>query len=254
MKDLITYGGRSLLLNIVFVVLNLTGLTFLVMGNHDSFTAQSSLFNTLGLIFIILSTGGLTLLKGRLIMSGVSRVLVGGLFIVSGLVKANDPIGFSYKLEEYFEDGALAFRIKEWFGAPDFSLEFFMDYALLISVLICIAEIVLGVLTLIGGKMKLVSYLMLFMMLFFTFLTWHTASCDNEHKFLDRDTYAATDALAGIKIEEAPDNPDITIVSHTDKEVVIDEMKKPQCVDDCGCFGDALKGSVGRSLTPKESL
>lgn len=26
------------------------------------------------------------------------------------------------------------------------------------------------------------------------------------------------------------------------------------CVDDCGCFGDALKGSVGRSLTPWESF
>ena len=36
-------------------------------------------------------------------MSSVARVLVGGLFIVSGLIKANDPIGFSYKLEEYFD-------------------------------------------------------------------------------------------------------------------------------------------------------
>jgi hypothetical protein len=35
---------------------------------------------------------------------------------------------------------------------------------------------------------------------------------------------------------------------------VIDEVKSPQCVDDCGCFGDALKGSVGRSLYPSESL
>ena len=53
-------------------------------------------------------------------MSSVARVLVGGLFIVSGSVKANDPMGFAYKLEEYFEDGALAYRIKEWFGAPGF--------------------------------------------------------------------------------------------------------------------------------------
>jgi hypothetical protein len=35
---------------------------------------------------------------------------------------------------------------------------------------------------------------------------------------------------------------------------VVDEMKQPQCVSDCGCFGDAMKGSIGRSLTPKESL
>ena len=30
------------------------------------------------------------------------RTIVGSLFIVSGLIKANDPLGFSYKLEEYF--------------------------------------------------------------------------------------------------------------------------------------------------------
>ena len=30
------------------------------------------------------------------------RVFVGVLFIISGLIKANDPLGFSYKMEEYF--------------------------------------------------------------------------------------------------------------------------------------------------------
>ena len=171
MKDRVSIEGRSLVFNIVFVVLNLTGLTFLVLGNHEAFEAKYMLFNTIGLILMILSTGGMIIFKGKLLMSSVSRVLVGGLFIVSGLVKANDPLGFSYKLEEYFEDGALAFRIKEWFGAPGFSMEFFMDFALLLSILICIVEIVLGVLIIIGGKIKLVSYLMVFMMLFFTFFT-----------------------------------------------------------------------------------
>src|SRR5438128_916978 len=33
----------------------------------------------------------------------IARFLVGGLFIFSGFIKANDPLGFSYKLEEYFE-------------------------------------------------------------------------------------------------------------------------------------------------------
>ena len=31
-----------------------------------------------------------------------SIIFVGILFIISGLIKANDPLGFSYKLEEYF--------------------------------------------------------------------------------------------------------------------------------------------------------
>lgn len=254
MKEQITFGGRSLIFNIAFVVLNLTGLTFLVMGYHDNFVDQKVLFLTIGLILMMLSIGGMILFKGRLMMASVARILVGGLFIVSGLVKANDPIGFAYKLEEYFEDGALAYRIKELFGAPSFSLEFFIDYALALSVIICIVEIVLGVLTIIGGKIKLVSYLMMLMMVFFTFLTWHTANCDADKKFLDRDTYEMSDPIAQIKIDEAPANADVTIVSQTATTLIVDEMKKPQCVDDCGCFGDAMKGSVGRSLTPKESL
>ena len=31
------------------------------------------------------------------------RFLVGTLFIISGLIKANDAVGFSYKLGEYFD-------------------------------------------------------------------------------------------------------------------------------------------------------
>ncbi|MDX2361608.1 MAG: DoxX family membrane protein [Crocinitomicaceae bacterium] len=254
MKEQVTLQGRSFLINSIFIAVNLTGLTFLVMGYHDNFVEQSTLFKFIGIILMILSIAGLILFRGRYLMSSVSRVLVGGLFIVSGLVKANDPLGFSYKLEEYFEDGALAFRIKEWFGLPGFSLEVFIDYALILSVVICIAEIVLGVLTIIGGKIKLVSYLMMIMMVFFTFLTWHTANCDKDQRFADHDTYAMTDPLAQLKIDEAEYNEDVTVLSTSSSEVVIEEMKTPQCVSDCGCFGDAMKGSVGRSLSPKESL
>ena len=31
-----------------------------------------------------------------------SRIFVGILFIISGFIKLNDPLGFSYKLQEYF--------------------------------------------------------------------------------------------------------------------------------------------------------
>jgi uncharacterized membrane protein YphA (DoxX/SURF4 family) len=254
MNRINTIHGQSLVINAVLIILNLTGLTFVTLGFHDSFESSKTLFLILGFALMSLSIAGLIILKGRLFMSMVSRLLVGGLFIVSGLIKANDPLGFSYKLEEYFEDGALAFRIKEWFGAPGFSLEFLIDSALFLSVVICIAEIVLGVLVLIGGKIKLVSWLLVLMMLFFTFLTWHTANCDPDIKFVDRDTYVMSDPLAQIKIDESKTNAEIKIISKSTDEVVVEEMKQPQCVSDCGCFGDAMKGSVGRSLTPKESL
>jgi uncharacterized membrane protein YphA (DoxX/SURF4 family) len=247
-------AGRSLILNTVFVAVNIVGLVFLVMGYHKSFESQSFLFKVVGNILMALSITSIIIFKGRLMMNNVSRVLVGGLFIVSGLVKANDPIGFAYKLEEYFEDGALAYRIKELFGMPEFSLDFLIPMALTLSVFICVIEIVLGVLTIFGLKMKWVSSLLLAMMLFFTFLTWHTANCDGATNFKDRDVYEASNPMGQDKADDAKKNEAITVVSRNNKEIVIDEMKQPQCVDDCGCFGDALKGSLGRSLTPKESM
>lgn len=247
-------GGRSIYINTLLILLNLFGLTLIVMSHHKNFEESSIWLPVSGYSVFVFSIIGLILFKGRLLMNSFSRILVGGLFIVSGLVKANDPIGFSYKLEEYFEDGALAFRIKEWFGAPEFSLEWFIQFALPLSVIICVFEIVLGVLTILGKRMKVVSVLLVAMMAFFTFLTWHTANCDPSKEFMDRDRYEVSDPIAQAKIEAAKTNQDIKIVSKNREYVVVEEMKLPQCVDDCGCFGDALKGSVGRSLTPAESL
>lgn len=256
MKDKINYSvaGHSLVVNAFLIGLNLLGVALVTMGFHDSQIDSKWLLAGIGFLLIGLTTVGVLIFKGPIMMSFVSRVLVGSLFIVSGLIKANDPYGFSLKLEEYFEDGALAFRIKEWFSIPDFSLEFLIPYALLLSVIICIVEIVLGVLVLIGGKIKLTSWLLLLMIAFFTFLTWHTATCDPNKKFIDRDTYAINSSMAQIKLEESKTDKNIKIVSKKDGQVVVDEKKSTQCVSDCGCFGDAMKGSVGRSLTPKESL
>lgn len=254
MKKTYTLEGQSLFFNSIFILANLIGIALITMGFHESFVDQKWLYAGPGFGILILSAIGVFIFKGKLFMAFVSRILVGGLFIVSGLIKANDPYGFAYKLEEYFEDGALAFRIKEAFGMPDFSLEFLIPWALTFSIIICVFEIVLGVLALIGGKIKMVSWLLLLMMLFFTFLTWHTANCDGNSKFLDRDTYALNSEIAQLKLEESKVNKEIKIISKKDGKLVVDEMKQPQCVLDCGCFGDAMKGSVGRSLTPKETL
>jgi uncharacterized membrane protein YphA (DoxX/SURF4 family) len=89
-----------------------------------------------------------------------SRLLVGLLFIVSGLIKANDPLGFSYKLEEYFSV---------------FGMDWMAPMALSISILISVAEVILGVATLLGTKMKPVSWSLLGLIVFFTFLTFYSA-------------------------------------------------------------------------------
>ncbi len=112
----------------------------------------------------------------------ISRILVGGLFIISGLIKANDTVGFSYKLQEYFEVFADKAQFKldmhsSWL--PDFLLDFMVwsfhlmhDIALPMAMFIVIFEIVLGVMTITGTKMVWVANSMLAMILFFTFLTF----------------------------------------------------------------------------------
>ena len=92
-------------------------------------------------------------------------MFVGALFVVSGLIKSNDALGFMYKLEEYFEPGAL-------------NLEYLTPYALQIAIFVCIAEILLGIALLVGALPKLTTVLTMVMMVFFTWLTWYTATCD----------------------------------------------------------------------------
>lgn len=249
-----SFEGKSLVFNILFILINLTGLTFLAVGYHDNFVETGLFYRILGYLLLV---GGLVMIglfRGWMMFAYFSRVLVGGLFIVSGLIKANDPIGFSLKLEEYFEDGALAYRVKELFNWDSFTLEFLIEHALLLSIIICIVEIILGVLAIIGGKIRLTTWLMLLMMIFFTLLTWHTKNCDPNTTFRDVDVYALDSSIAQIKIADAPNNENIEILEQNESSVTIAEMKKPQCVDDCGCFGDAMKGSVGRSMTPQESF
>ncbi len=91
--------------------------------------------------------------------------MVGSLFIVSGLIKANDALGFVYKLEEYFEPGAL-------------NLPGLTDWALPLAVFICVGEILLGVAMVIGALPKITAMLTGIIMAFFTWLTWYTANCD----------------------------------------------------------------------------
>lgn len=92
----------------------------------------------------------------------ISRIFVGVLFIISGLIKLNDPVGFSFKLEEYFSPGVL-------------DLPFFMPMALAISIFVVIVEVILGVLLLIGFKPKFTVWSLLLMIVFFTFLTFYSA-------------------------------------------------------------------------------
>ncbi len=92
----------------------------------------------------------------------ISRILVGLLFIFSGLIKINDPVGFSFKLEEYF-------------GPTVFNIDFLLPYVLPLAIFIVVLEVLLGVFLLIGLKKELTIYSLFAMIVFFTFLTWYSA-------------------------------------------------------------------------------
>lgn len=89
------------------------------------------------------------------------RIGVGLLFIFSGLIKANDPLGFSYKLEEYFEV---------------FHIMFLSDLAVCFAILLCAMEMVLGFALLIGVRSKQVAWGLLLLIIFFAFLTFYSAA------------------------------------------------------------------------------
>jgi uncharacterized membrane protein YphA (DoxX/SURF4 family) len=91
-----------------------------------------------------------------------SRIVVGILFIVSGLIKLNDPVGFSFKLEEYFSPSVL-------------DLGFLTPLALALAIFIVIFEVMLGIVLLIGYQKKITIWSLLAMILFFTFLTFYSA-------------------------------------------------------------------------------
>ncbi|MFB9109872.1 BT_3928 family protein [Flavobacterium gyeonganense] len=99
------------------------------------------------------------------IITQFSRIFVGVLFIISGLIKLNDPVGFSYKLTEYFSE-------------PVFNMPFLAPFTLGLAIFLVILEVVLGVMLLVGYKTKTTIWSLLVLIVFFTFLTFYSAYFD----------------------------------------------------------------------------
>lgn len=86
----------------------------------------------------------------------ILRVITGILFVFSGLVKANDPLGLSYKMQEFFAAlhvGALS------------------PFSLGLSIAMITLEVLAGVAVLAGYRLRFFGSLILVMILVFTFLT-----------------------------------------------------------------------------------
>ncbi|CAN5259395.1 DoxX family protein [soil metagenome] len=181
--------------------------------------SKMSLGIILGLLVIIINFN--TFFGRFRWLTHICRILVGGLFIFSGFIKANDPVGFSIKLEEYFEVFGQGFScdmkiegktdanipcVREMQQAEvktsESSLkpmyDFFGKYSLELAIIICGFEMALGLFLILGIQVRWTLLLLLAMIVFFAFLTFYSACCNK--------------------------------------------------VTSCGCFGDAIK------LTPWESF
>lgn len=135
-------------------------------------------------------------------LATISRILVGLLFIFSGFIKANDPLGFSYKLTEYYQV---------------FGLKFLISTGLYQAMFICVLEIVLGFAVLMGTRMKVTATLLLAMIVFFTLLTGYTAV---GNWFFENPDHSTTQWFANL-------------LNFKPKEIYY--------MTDCGCFGEFIK-------------
>jgi len=172
----------------------------------------------------------------KLSFISICRIIVGTIFVLSGLIKANDPYGTGFKLEEYFEVFSqdigktkvelpveVAEDVKnspcysklnfekqyEYKDIPEDKLggfkklllkifKFFHDHAFQLSMFITTFEVILGMMILFGINMRLTTWMLLGMTVFFAFLTFYSAQYNK--------------------------------------------------VTDCGCFGDAIKFTPWQSF------
>ncbi|MCS6928251.1 MAG: DoxX family protein [Saprospiraceae bacterium] len=184
-------------------------------------TSLSTLVVTFALTAAVLTL--LTYWLRRIQHVGVSllQYFCGVWFIFSGAVKAIDPIGTAYKMEDYFTAFESTFGgLQNGFAklAPVFPV--LARYSEGFSIGMIALEIVLGVMLVLGFWRRLTAWLFFLLLLFFTFLTGFTY-------------------LTGFVPPDA---------NFFDWAKWGPYVKTQMRVTDCGCFGDFIK------LDPKVSF
>jgi uncharacterized membrane protein YphA (DoxX/SURF4 family) len=181
----------------------------------------STLLINIGIAAVILSAVLYFAYKSRIksLLMTLIQNFCGVLFVFSGWVKAVDPLGTAYKMEQYFDEFYSTFEAT-WFGflAPVFP--YFSKHAIWFALIMIVFEIVLGVMLIIGARQKFASWAFLLLVAFFTVLTgftYLTGYVPAEANFFQFGSWAEYNA---------------------------NNMK----VTDCGCFGDFIK------LEPKVSF
>lgn len=176
----------------------------------------------------------------------------GALFVFSGFVKAMDPLGTAYKLEQYFAEFESTFE-PTWFGFLSPLFPTMAAFAVELSVGVIVFEIVLGIMLIIGAAPKFTSWAFFLLVAFFTFLTgftYLTGYVPGEEVVLVEDAAGLPQKMTISELENAVDvtPTDTLTVNFFNFSLWGDYQETNMRVTDCGCFGDFLK------LQPKTSF
>ena len=100
------------------------------------------------------------------VLYSIGRWLLGGMFVFSGLIKLNDPLGTAIKLEEYF-----AVFANDISGLFDLLVPGALGFAFAVILL----ELLLGVALLLGYRLRVITWVTVGLLVFFSFLTFYSA-------------------------------------------------------------------------------
>ena len=171
----------------------------------------------------------------------------GAFFIFSGGVKAVDPLGTVYKLEQYFSEFESTFS-ETWFSGISGIFPFLAEFGLAVSIFVVVFEIVLGILLIIGHAKKFTNWSFLIIILFFTFLTGYTyltGHVPTSDAVVITNTEGETARIfageEGDKLENGWVVQDTVNSNVFNFASWVPWEETNMKVTDCGCFGDFLK-------------
>lgn len=172
---------------------------------------------------------------------------VGCFFIFSGFVKAVDPLGTSYKMQEYFEAfGAIGLR-PLW--------EYIAGYSTFFAIVMIAAELFFGLMLIIAWKPRFTVGIIWLLTLFFTLLTGFTylSGYGVTNTFLILSAIVILLFAAAAFPAKQSRRVNFTILAFTVAFVLFIASKftghfftcefteNKMQVTDCGCFGDFIK-------------
>ncbi len=184
-------------------------------------TSLSTLILAFALVAAVLTGITHRLRRTHSVLISFLQYFCGVWFVFSGAVKAIDPIGTAYKMEDYFAAFESTFSgLQNAFAQLAPLFPWLAHYSAGFSIVMIVFEITLGLMLVLGYLRRPTAWLFLLIVAFFTFLTGFTY-------------------LTGFVPPEA---------NFFDFAQWGPYVKTQMRVTDCGCFGDFLK------LDPKVSF